>query len=72
MLYCGEWYDGCTANAGFFEVVKECDGFNYDGIESVNRIHQTWDWIHDYWHLLEYDPASESVEGLSTNDFSDE
>ncbi len=71
MLYCGEWYDGCTANAGFFEVVKECDGFNY-GIESVNRVHQTWDWIHDYWYLLEYNPASESIEGMSTNDFSDD
>ena len=44
LLYCGEWYDGCTANDDFFEIVN----------------------------LLEYDPASESVEGLSTNDFSND
>ena len=71
LLYCGEWYSGCTANDDFFDIVKECEGF-IGGIDSVNRMHQTWDWIHDYWYLLEYDPASESVEGQSTDDFSDD
>lgn len=53
LIYCGEWSYGCTANDEFFENVESCQGYQY-GIETVNRYYQTWDFVQDYWYLLEY------------------